>query len=305
MRGFASRARTIVVAFSLMVVSTTAAAEEARLRVATLLPLAEDALAHAENVRVVATIRRDLHRPVAEGLEDLGSPHSPNLEALARSRAQLVIGDPHIHAVFARKIEALGAEMFLLDSSGVEATLRSLLELAEHVDASQAIAARIEEVRSTIDALKLEAPVKVLLLFGRPGAFYVVSNRAWLGDLASQLGFVNLAPETGSERISGYIAVNDEALMMLEPDLVALVAHGDPRKIEAELRDKTRADGPWASLGRARLGIHALSPALFSVNPGLGLDSSAAALISLVKPDATPQVSAGPAPRGGHAGAGE
>lgn len=279
---FDSRSAVAFLALSLLVTQATATQAEP-LRVATLIPMAEDALAFAEHAVVVATIRRELHQPVRTGVEDLGNPHGPNLEALARARADLVVGDPHIHATLRDKIEALGPKVLLLDSSGVDSTLAALRALGERVDAAGSLEERTEQVASAIDDLKLDAPVRLLLLFGRPGAFFVVSPRAWLGDLAARLGFENLAPDTGSERIPGYIAVNDEALMMLEPDLVALVAHGDPRRIEAELRDKARADGPWAGLGRAPLGIHVLPPALFSVNPGLGLEASARALVTLVE----------------------
>ena len=70
-------------------------------------------------------------------------------------------------------------------------------------------------------------------------------------------------------------------MAVARPDLVLLIAHGNPTQIRAELDRRVGRGGPWAGLGRARLGVHVLDPALFSANPGLGLPQAAKELIRL------------------------
>ncbi len=262
---------------------TQAAPQDGPVRVATLLPFVEEALALApEQARVVASVRRELHRAPAEGVIDLGNPHSPSFEALARARAGLVVGDRAIHAPLESRLEPLGAELILIDTSSVTSTLDALARISRSLGGMEALDSRIEQTRLELEGLALEEPVSLLPLFGAPGSFYAMSDRVWLGDLARRLGFENVTPARGDERFPGLVALSDEVMAMMRPDLVVLVAHGDPRKIREDLVSRTARGGAWAALERAPLGIHVLDPRLFSANPGLELGAAARILVGLV-----------------------
>ena len=278
-------------------------AEVTPVRVATLLPFVEDALRLApEAARIVASVRRELHRAPAEGVIDLGNPHSPSFEALAQARAELVVGDRMIHSALESKLEMLGAELLLIDTSSVASTLEALARISESIGGAAALEAEIEKTRNEIEGLALTKPVSLLPLFGAPGSFYAMSDRVWLGDLAEQLGFENVTPARGDERFPGLIALSDEAMAMMRPDLIVLVAHGDPRKIREDLASRTRRGGAWAALDRAPLGIHVLDPRLFSANPGLSIDDAARALVGLVAEAERERVATSSASSGADAG---
>lgn len=278
------------------------AEESAALRVATLLPFVESALAlEPERVQIVASVRRSMRQPLTGSIIDLGNPHSPNFERLAEARPDLIIGDKQVHAAIAPRLRALGAEVRLIETTGIDQTLGALEDLAATVGQTEALDARIAAVRAELKSLKVKGQHKVLALFGAPGTFYAITNRAWLGQLVDDLGFRNLAPQQGDERFPGMVVVSDEIISTLNPDLVVIVAHGDPRAIRADLTQRTQAGGAWASLQRAELGIHVLSPALFAANPGLDLSVAARELIALIDGPATssaqptrPAVSTGP-----------
>lgn len=262
-------------------------------RVAVLLPWAGDAVLVAGPPAVlVAGVRRELHRPLPEGLLDLGNPHSPSLERLAEARPDLVVADASIHARLVAPIEKLGTRVLLLDSASVDATLASLSRISEALGGAPALDARIEAVRGRLAELAGRSQASIVALFGAPGSFYVMTERAWLGDLARRLGF-ELALETeGDERFPGLVAVSDEAMATARPDLVLLVAHGDPARIRAELERRTAAGGAWAGLARARLGVHVLDPGLFSANPGLELVRAAETLAAFAAAGPTAAVGA-------------
>lgn len=298
----ATECLAIAVLVPLLLLSALASeAEERRpVRVATLLPFVADALRLApEQARVVANVRRSLHAPLSDDVIDLGNPHAPDFERLAEARAELIVGDRRVHAAIAPRLAALGAEVELIDTTGVDDTLDALAALGERIGGSEALGRRIASVRAriagvghSIDA-DVEADVGVLALFGAPGTFYAVTERSWLGQLTRTLGLRNLAPSDGDERFPGLVPLSDEVVSTLQPDLVVLVAHGDPRRIRADLASKTAAGGAWASLAGAERGIHVLDPTLFSANPGLGLARAAEVLASLVR---DPETADGPGP---------
>lgn len=270
----------------------------AETRVATLVPSVEEALAGIEGVTIVAGVRSSFRAPERTDVLDLGSPHSPNVERLAESRADLVIGDALINGHLTQSLARFGAEVMLIDTTTVDGTLRDLATLGEKLGGGEAFAARVTQAREDLATQRLETPIEVLTLFGTPGRFQVVTKQAWLGSLLDELGFVNLgADATGAFRVPGFVELSHEQLAVMRPQMVLMVAHGDPRAIEVELQRKLSGSGPWGKLGAsANLGVHVLSPTQFVANPGLGLPRAAEALVALANEasDPAPAVSAAP-----------
>ena len=258
------------------------AADAVPVRVAALLPWVADAVAASGGeAALVAGVRRSLHEPLPAGLVDLGNPHSPSLERLVEVHPDLVVADRAIHARLAPQIEQLGAKVLLLGTDSVAETLASLDALSAAIGRPAPLETRIADVRAGIGALADRSDASVVALFGAPGSFYVLTERAWLGDLARHVGLDLAIAAKGDERLPGLVAVSDEAMAMAQPDLVLLVAHGDPARIRADLERRTAAGGAWSGLAGARLGIHVLDPDLFSANPGLEIVRAAEALVAL------------------------
>jgi iron complex transport system substrate-binding protein len=264
-------------------------------RVATLLPAVENALQGVPNVRVVASIRASMRAPERTDVVDLGSPHSPNLERLASANADLVVADALINAPMKEELARSGAEVMLLDTSSVDATFAGLLELGKKVGAPDVLAERVKASRAKLAQEALGSPVKVLALFGTPGTFQVVTQGAWIGSLLETLRFENLgAGLTGASRFPGFAEVSHEKLATLRPDLVLLIAHGDPTRIRQELDTLMSGSGPWRGLGKASRGVHVLPPDLFVSNPGLELPRAGQVIAELGAP--APAVGSGKAP---------
>jgi len=272
--------------FAFVLLTATCAAA-APLRVATLLPYVEDALDRlGDRVEIVATVRRDMRTPPPPPLVDLGSPHAPNLERLAEAKPTLVVCDRALHGAQREQLARTGAEVLLVDSGSVDATFDGLAAVARRADAVDAMGREIATARMKIGASALEHPLPVLVLFGAPGSFVVVTERTWLGDLLRRLNFDNLgARVTGSERHPGFVGVSDEVLAGLRPEIVLLVAHGDPDALRAAFEKKLAEGGAWAGLrASATRGVHVLPPALFTTNPGLGMAEAAQQLRDLARP---------------------
>lgn len=277
-----------------------ASAEDAPVRVATLLPYVDAALARmpASRVTVVATVRRSMHEAPRAGVADLGTPHAPSLEALAAARPDVVVGDVSMHARLAENVKPLGAELLLLDSSSVDATYDGLARLATRVGVAPEMQREIDASRAALTQLALAEPLPTLPLFGTAARWLVVTERSWLGALLGELRFASVTNTAGgAERIPGYAEISDEQIATTRPSLVLVVTHGDPTAIRATLDAKIGPQGAWGGVaGSAVDGVHVLDPGLFTVNPGLALPDAARALIALTRGDvaaSAPAVGAG------------
>lgn len=265
-------------------------------RVATFCPFVNEALAGAgDRAQVVATVRRSFHQPVPEGVADLGTPHTPNVEVLASSGATLVVIDRTSHAALAPKLSAQGLEVFEIDTSSVEATFTGLTELGKRTGASDVVDPRIEKARSALAAQKPAEPTRVLALMGTPSSFFVMTKRSWQGDLLAKLGFVNVAADVvGEERAPGFVPLSDEVLVGLAPDRVLLVAHGDVDAVKQAFERRMQERGVWRSPKDGAFPVvEVLPPERFLANPGLALPEVARLVVS----DA-PQADVAAPPRG-------
>jgi iron complex transport system substrate-binding protein len=264
---------------------SSARAEGEAVRVATLLPYVDDALARmpASRVHVVATVRRSMHEAPRAGVVDLGTPHAPSLESLAVARPDVVVGDVSMHARLAENVAPLGAELLLLDSSSVAATFEGLEKLAAQAGVAAEMQREIDASRAALVQLALDAPVPTLALFGTAARWLVVTERSWLGDLLGALRFDSVSKDAGgAERIPGYAEISDEQIATTRPALVLVVTHGDPRAIRTTLDAKIGAQGAWSGVAQSAVdGVHVLDPGLFTVNPGLALPDAARALVAL------------------------
>jgi iron complex transport system substrate-binding protein len=276
------------IGFALAALAGPAAAAEP-VRVAALLPFVGDAVALVpDKAQLVAVARRDLRAPLPAGLVDLGNPHSPDLESLAAARPGVVVGEKFLHARLAADLGRSGAKVLLIDTTSVDATLAGLVELGKLVGDEAVIQAKTDALKGDIGKHRLAKPVPVLALFGTPDSFYVVTKQTWLGDLLDELGFELPATSApGDKRFPGFVPVSDEFLVTLRPELVLLVAHGDPAALKETLQRKTSDGGPWSSVGKAAtLGVQVLNPHVFGSNPGLGMDKAAEELVKLTMPAA-------------------
>jgi len=258
------------------------------LRVATLLPSVADAVAKLPPSKavLVATVRRNLHEPTPAGIIDLGTPHAPSLERLAEAQADLVVAEQRLHGTQADQLGAGKAELLLIDTSSIDATLGGLVQVAARADAAPEMEAQVAIARRSLETLRLAEPVPTLALFATPGAFLAVTDATWIGDLMGRLGFTSVAPAAPhGGAMPGYVPLSDETLAALRPELLLLLSHGDPARVQAEFMRRLEG-GPWEGLRQsARRGVHVLDPVLFQSNPGLDIAAAGRALTALVSPN--------------------
>ncbi|MCG8590643.1 MAG: ABC transporter substrate-binding protein [Proteobacteria bacterium] len=275
-----SRALPCQVLLMAALVATPAAADV--LRIAALVPAAAGVAREIpEQARVVAQVRTRPGTPPAGDVVDLGSPHSPELESLTLARPDVIVIDAHMHAALAEKLARTQVEILAIDTRSVASTLDGLVALGRRAGAEAQVRRAAERTRAELDALRLAEPIDTLTIFAAPGVPMVVTERTWAGDLLAQLGFSNAASGTeGRESFPGFVQLSDEALAGLEPDVLLVLAHGNPAETTAGMRRRLAREAAWRRIGRA-VGerVYTLDPAHFRTNPGLDLPQAARALL--------------------------
>lgn len=258
-----------------------ALAAAAPVRVATLLPYVADAITQAGgDAVVVATVRRQLSTAPAAPMVDLGNPHAPSLERIAEATPDVIVADQDLHGMLGDKLKALAKDVVLVRSGSVDETLAGLLEVGKRAGIAKRMETLVDATRAKLTSLAAGPKVPVLVLFGVPGSFMVVTPRTWIGDLVQRVGLENVAAHvSGDERHPGLVQLDDEALSQLKPQRLLLVAHGDPTAVKSALEQRLAAGGSLAALGMAVHGaVQVLPIESFSSNPGLGLSDAAARL---------------------------
>ena len=243
-------------------------------RVATLVPWVAEALeAVPAKALVVASTRRFVHAPPRAGLVDLGDGHAPNLELLIASAPDLVIADKRWHARFGERVEGTGAEVLWIEANSVDATFAALIEVGRRVGAETEMTAAVRDATTRLARLHAAGRPRSLALFGAPGSFLVISDRTWIGDLLRRLGYEPVVPTEASERMPGYLAVSDEFLAATQPDVILLLAHGDPAAVAQAFAED------WKRIRDSSPPVVPLDPALFATNPGLRLVEAAQSIL--------------------------
>ncbi|MGH0033466.1 MAG: ABC transporter substrate-binding protein [Myxococcota bacterium] len=283
---------TLAAAVAVLASASPGLAESPALRVATLVPFVDDAMAGlpSDRISVVATVRRSMRHPVREGVLDLGNPHSPDLEQLMLARADLVIGDSVVHAPRAEALARGGAEVLLIDTTRVDSALDGLVEVANRAGLGDEMGRRVEQAKTRLTGLRLEAPVRSMTVFAVPGKAMLVTPRSWIGDLLGRLGFVDVAGSLElDEHPGGFVEISDEIVAGLQPDWLLIVAHGAPDAVEKAFRRQLAEGGAWASVASSTRGrVRVLAPRYFSANPGLGMPEAARWLVEAIENDAAP-----------------
>lgn len=285
-RGALSRSlrRLVRLAPALALFALAEARADAPARVATLLPYVADALGLMPQPRlVVASVRSEATKPPPGGVIDLGSAHAPNLERLLEARPTVIVADGVFQAAHLERLRATGVEVALVSSESVDATFAGLVDVASRVGQREAMEHEVARARSSLASSTLSRRVRLLPLFGTPGGFFVITSQAWLGDLASRLGFENVAATaTGSSRIPGYVELSDETVAGLSPELVVLVTHGDQTAVRSAFVRRYAARG-LLSAAAAEERVRVVGPPLFGANPGLALSEAGRVLVALAR----------------------
>jgi iron complex transport system substrate-binding protein len=220
--------------------------------------------------------------PEAEGLPVVGS-----LEDVISLRPDLIISHPNHHHFSPPMLEQLKIPVLLLRHQSVEDVLTNITLLGAVTDRAQQVEALLGVLRERIRMLTgegWERRPRVLLVFGTPRSFFVMSQETYAGDLLRLAGGQNVATQLLPHRTGGgFQPLSLELIVRSRPEWVLVVTHGDPERVAAAFRKELEGHPAWWQLPAVASGqVHVLPDDLFASSPGPRLDQALAHLRRLL-----------------------
>lgn len=245
-------------------------------RIVSLLPsLTETVCALGACARLVGVDRFSNWPPEVRQLPQLGGGVDPNIEAVVRTRPELVLVS-HSGRV-AERLRALGLKVMVLEPKNhadvrrVLGTVGQLLGLPDSAPAAvwQRIEQGLDEAAAMLPARARQARVYIEVSRGP----YAASAGSFIGETLARLGVANVVPAT----LGPFPKLNPEYVVRADPDLIMLAN----RTMQAEI------DYPgWRAMRAVReqrICLFSLDDAETVVRPGPRMDQAARVMAQCLK----------------------
>ncbi|KQP02434.1 ABC transporter substrate-binding protein [Pseudorhodoferax sp. Leaf265] len=245
-------------------------------RIVSLLPsLTETVCALGACARLVGVDRFSNWPPEVRQLPQLGGGVDPHIEAVVRTRPDLVLVS-HSGRV-AERLRALGLKVVVLEPKNhadvrrVLGTVGQLLGLPESAPAAvwQRIEQGLDEAAAMLPAQARQARVYIEVSRGP----YAASAGSFIGETLARLGVANVVPAT----LGPFPKLNPEYVVRADPDILMLAN----RTMQAEI------DYPgWRAMRAVReqrICLFSLDDAETVVRPGPRMDQAARVMAQCLK----------------------
>lgn len=205
-------------------------------RVVSLAPsLTETVFALGAGNRLVGVTDFCDYPPQAKRIQKVGGWVDPNMEMILSLRPDMVLLVEYQKKV-AEKIDRLGIRTLVVETTSVEAILRSFEQVGDALGLSlegKRLREKVEREMAKVRQRDKEKK-RVLLVVGRRegsiSELYVATKKSFLGDLLDMAGGRNVAGD-----LPGFYALlSREAILSMQPEVVIEIA-GDTAKGEKEV----------------------------------------------------------------------
>ena len=181
--------------------------------------------------RVVGVTTYDDYPAQVKSLPKMGDFQTPNLEAVAAARPDLVLVTGGVQADVISKLEAVGAKVLVVDPKDVSGVLRSIEVVARCTGTTDRGARVVSGMRADLASiagrLSRTKPVRAFVEIGW-SPLYTAGRGTLLNDLLVRAGGVNVVSR------SGYVGYSVEQLVQDQPTvyLGTKSSIGDPHALE-------------------------------------------------------------------------
>lgn len=212
----------------------------------------------------------DEYQNKSEGraLPSVGSQSSPNIEAMAALRPDLIIANTRLHASLLEAFESTGAAVFYIDPNAYENDPMTdrIIQLGEILHREH----QAREYVNRLDELALDLQRQVAALGYRTGIMIFENQRGMtaaqptgmFGWFLMRLNIQNVVPMglPGSNQ-STWVPYSREDVLLADPDVVILRSRSnDPAALEQTKREFI-ANPVWSSLKAVRNNaVYVMSP---------------------------------------------
>jgi len=199
----------------------------------------------------------------------IGSSHQPDLEQIAKLQPDVILGPSSIKDNLEKSFKPANLKTAYLPVDSLEEMKLSTVVLGRLFKQESKAEAFLQNFtqaeNAAMEAAKGKSAPKVMLLFGSAESLMFMNENTFAGSIAKKLGASNVVADVLKLKET-YIPLNMESVVAANPDVILMVAHGDPAAAAKKFEEDTKKNGAWEKLNAFKNGkLIALDYNLFGI----------------------------------------
>lgn len=184
-------------------------------------------------------------------VQRIGSSHQPDLEQIAKLQPNIILGPSSIKDNLDKKFKPANLPAAYIPTDSLDELKLSTVVLGrlfkQEAKATALLQKNAAEEKAALDAAKGKTAPKVMFLFGSAESLMLMNENTFAGSLAKNLGATNVVSSVMKAKET-YVPVNMESIVAANPDIIMLVAHGDPAAAAKKFEEDVNKNGAWNKL---------------------------------------------------------
>lgn len=190
-------------------------------------------------------------------VQRVGSSHSPDLEQIAKLEPSIVLAPASIKDSIDKLLKPAGLPAAYLPVDSLDELKESLVALGriygKEDQAKEVLTSFAEREAEALKIVEGKTAPSVMLLFGSAESLMLMNEDTFAGSLAKKLGASNVLSAV-LKQSETYVPLNMETIVEANPDVILLVAHGDPTAVAKQFEDDVKKNGVWEKLNAFKNG---------------------------------------------------
>lgn len=205
-----------------------------------------------------------------KNVQKIGSALKPDVEQITKLQPDVILGPVSIKDSLEKQFKPASLKTAYLPSDSLEDLKLSMVVLSrvfkQEQKANDFFAKLDKQEAEALELSKGKTAPKVMFLFGTADSFMLMNENTFPGSMAKKLGASNVVTDVLKSKET-YIALNMENVVTANPDVILLVAHGDPDAAVKKFEEDVKKNGAWDKLNAFKNGkVKALDYNLFGVS---------------------------------------
>jgi iron complex transport system substrate-binding protein len=202
-------------------------------------------------------------------VQRIGSALKPDVEQITKLQPDVVLGNDSIKDSLEKIFKPASLKSVYLPSNSLEDLKLSMVVLSrvfkQEQKANDFFAKLDKQEQEAINLSKDKTAPKVMFLFGSADSFMLMNESTFPGSIAKKLGATNVVSDV-LKSDETYVPLNMENVVTANPDVILLVAHGDPNTAIKKFEEEVKKNGAWEKLNAFKNNrVQALDYNLFGV----------------------------------------
>ncbi|SFT26645.1 helical backbone metal receptor [Paenibacillus sp. BC26] len=204
-----------------------------------------------------------------DNVQKIGSALKPDAEVITSLEPDVVLGPASIQDSLDKQLGSAKLNMVYIPTDSLEELTLSTVVLG-HVFGQEQKATDLVNGLATAEAAAVkqaegQTQPKVMFLFGSAESFMLMNESTYAGSMAKKLGASNVVSDVLKSQET-YVPLDMESVVTANPDVILLVAHGDPEAAKKAFEDDVKKNGAWEKLNAFKNNrVEALDYNLFGI----------------------------------------